>query len=104
MIRIIAISLMLSSCGSLYVKTAVIASAARIVEARRDAEAFDDPTASRSIEWHADKFAQYGLWAYYGHIVLSDTTKSLPEKAVVTAVSLGVAWVAFEVSLRGFRN
>ena len=35
---------------------------ARIIEAWRDAEAFEFPTAPRSKLWHVLKYPQFGLW------------------------------------------
>lgn len=83
----------------------LLAPTARVIEAYRDAEQFDYPVADRSLEWHALKVPQTTAWVLWGYFVIEPFMKEpTPEKAAVAVMSLFAGWIAFEMSLRGFRQ
>ena len=73
---------------------------ARIIEAYRDAEAFEYPTDSRSQLWHIFKYPQYALWLSAGYLL---SEYPFVEALIWLMVSLLIAGVVFEISLRLFR-
>jgi len=71
---------------------------ARIIEAIRDAEAFDKPNEERSLLWHILKIPQYMLLAAAGAACFHTPSLAGGMLAVF------FAWVVFEVTLKGARN
>lgn len=79
---------------------------ARLIEAWRDAEAFELPTLSRSLSWHLLKFWQFGLLALFGvgAYLLLRRSESFKLAAIWIFLSTMAAWLVFEVSLALFRS
>lgn len=77
----------------------ILPSVARLIEALRDAEAFQRPTEDRSDTWHYAKILQFFCWAWFGAVVI------LTESGVIWGmVALLPAYFVFERSLKFFRK
>ena len=86
---------------------------ARIFEAWRDSQIFENPTAPRGRLWHLLKFFQYGLLiasALTYFIIIHELVfpfQRLAGQLLFTAgailVDIGVAWLVFEFFLKLFR-
>jgi len=71
---------------------------ARIVEAYKDAEAFERPIENRSLIWHLLKFIQYPLWSVAGYFLFD-----MERVYIWIPVAIGFGWAAFEYFLNKFR-
>ena len=73
---------------------------ARMIEAYRDAEIFQQPLDPRSFLWHLLKYPQYFAWVAAGTIFGMEPTK-------IGLAWLGggilLAWPVFELALKFFR-
>jgi len=76
---------------------------ARILEAFRDAEAFERPVQDRSVTWHLLKIVQFlCLFMTGGAFVFKQALTGDAYWWMIGAI--GIAYFVFEFSLRLFRN
>ena len=102
-IKILILSFLLSGCS--IAPRLLLPSAARVLEARRDAEAFTKPVESRSLEWHALKYPQFAAWGVYGYYSIQEFRKNPSiENIFIPALGIGLAWFTFENGLKEFRQ
>jgi len=78
---------------------------ARIIEAFRDAQIFENPVEARDWLWHLLKFPQYFSLLLMGYVTrkgwwFADWT----ERIVATAGILVSGWVVFETALKLWRK
>jgi len=78
----------------------IIFSAARLIEAFRDAEAFREPVKDRSLIWHLLKFPQFSLLFVLGYISFPLT--KIGTIGIILAILTG--YFVFEVALKIFRT
>lgn len=77
---------------------------ARIIEAYRDAEAFEKPTEGRSTLWHLLKFPQYILWIFVGASATLFDSGAI-KYAIYIALGVFIAGIIFEfIALPYFRR
>lgn len=84
----------------------LLVSIARVLEAYRDAEAFERAIEIRSLKWHLFKFLQYGFWFIAGGIWFHNWIESGHNLAYVfflLGVVTTIAFIIFEKSLEYFR-